>query len=380
MLFERNRSSYLKYFISMILTLMVLSLLTLSSTTNFQHTESEGNTELSFFTLHTKRQFYYFILGWITFFFSSRLDFRYLRQWTWLIYLGTLFLLGGLFFSRSIAGVHRWYILPGLFHLQPSEFAKGVLILLLSYFFDTYSELQSSMRGTILLFCLLGAPFLLIAKQPDLGTALTLCPIAWGLMYCARAHKTVLSLSKRIVLFILLLISAFSFQWISHEKMRPYCTLILREYQYNRLLPESFHLERALTALSIGGLWGSGWRKSLFTGMGYLPESYKDAIFAAFGEEYGLIGMIALLALFYGLISFCFFVANQVKEQMDRYLSLGVGIHLATHVILNVGMMIGFFPITGVPLPLFSFGGSSIIATMSLLGLVYNVYRRHLIH
>jgi rod shape determining protein RodA len=162
----------------------------------------------------------------------------------------------------------------------------------------------------------------------------------------------------------------------SHEEVRPYATKVLKEYQFDRLDPNSHHQQAAVTAIAIGGAGGTGWRKSEFTGRGWLPEAQTDSVFSAFGEEFGFAGMFVLLALFYALIYFCFQSSAVAKDHLGKLMSAGITVYLAFHVLINVGMMCGLLPITGVPLVLVTYGGSSALVTMASLGILQSIYSR----
>ena len=163
---------------------------------------------------------------------------------------------------------------------------------------------------------------------------------------------------------------------LPHEDLRPYATKVLKSYQFDRLDPNTHHQNAASTAIAIGGLTGTGWKKSEYTAGGWLPAAYTDSVFPAFGEEFGFLGLLALLAIFYALIYFCFQVSAVAKDHFGRLLSAGVAVYLAMHILLNIGMMCGLLPITGVPLILVTYGGSSIILTMSALGILQSIYSR----
>jgi rod shape determining protein RodA len=163
---------------------------------------------------------------------------------------------------------------------------------------------------------------------------------------------------------------------LPHEKLRPYATTILKEYQYERLNPHTYHQKSAQTAIGLGGWTGSGWRKSEFTGRQWLPAPYTDSVFAAYGEEFGVVGVFFMLLFFFGLLYFSFQVTVVAKDQFGRLLSAGITVYLAAHVIISMGMMCGYLPITGVPLILVTYGGSSILSTMTALGILQSIYSR----
>ena len=174
------------------------------------------------------------------------------------------------------------------------------------------------------------------------------------------------------LIFIFLMFSGI----ISHEELKPISTKVLKEYQYERLNPNTYHQRAGQTAIALGSVTGSGWCKSEYTGKKWLPFGHTDSVFCVFAEEFGLIGAAFILSLFFALIYFCFQVVAVAKDLFGRLLSAGIGVYISMHVIVNVGMMSGFLPITGVPLVLITYGGSSVVATMIALGILQSIYTR----
>jgi rod shape determining protein RodA len=163
---------------------------------------------------------------------------------------------------------------------------------------------------------------------------------------------------------------------IPHEEFRPVALRFLKEYQYERLDPNLPHQRAAANAIASGGITGMGFGKSEFTAMGWLPAPYTDSVFPAFGEEFGLLGLLVMLGLFYGLIYLSFQVVAVAKDQFGKLLAAGISVYLTMHILINIGMMIGLLPITGVPLVLITYGGSSILSTMTALGILQSIYCR----
>ncbi|MBI3237156.1 MAG: FtsW/RodA/SpoVE family cell cycle protein, partial [Chlamydiales bacterium] len=173
-----------------------------------------------------------------------------------------------------------------------------------------------------------------------------------------------------------LFVSAMFLGLISHEGFKPYATKVIKEYQYERLNPNTYHQRASQTAIALGGVTGSGWHQSEFTGKQWLPAAHTDSVFASYAEEFGLVGVFFLLLFFFGLIYFSFQVTAVAKDRFGRLLSAGVTTYLAMHMIVNIGMMCGFLPITGVPLMLITYGGSSVLSTMMALGILQSIYSR----
>lgn len=355
--------------IPVILGLMLVSLLVISS---FSTDLEEG-----FFTPVVKQQIRWFIIGFVVFLFVAGFDYNKLREWTWILYSVIIVLLVGLFFTEPIQHVHRWYRLPLLHaNFQPSECAKLIVVITLSWFLERRQS-QASSWGTAAYGGLIaGIPFLLILKQPDLGTALVLFPIMLVMFYFGGVRPVIVKIMTWSAGIILTFVACIFLGIISHEEIRPYITMVLRDYQFDRLNPHTHHQLAAATAIAVGGVFGRGWRSSEFTGGGWLPAPYTDSVFPAFGEEFGFFGLFLLLVLFYALIYFSFQVTAVASDPFGRLLSAGISVYLAMHILVNIGMMSGFLPITGVPLVLVTYGGSSIVSTMIALGILQSIYSR----
>jgi len=357
-----------------ILGIMWMSLLLVSSVTGTDWETGDFN----FFSPIVKKQIRWFMIGWGVYFFCAGIDFRYLKKWCWPLYGLIIFFLIGLFFTSPIQNVQRWYQIPFLgMEFQPSEYAKLVLVLTLSCFLEGKRERElQSVKTAIQALLMVLIPFVLILKQPDLGSALVLYPIALVMFYFGGIKKSVITLMTFFALSAIIFVSLTFLDILSHEKLKPYATLILKEYQYERLNPNTYHQKAAQAAIAIGGMHGVGWHKSEFTGHEWLPAPYTDSVFAVFGEEFGVIGIFLMLLFFLLLIYFSIQIVAAASDPFGRLLSAGMTVYLAMHVVVNMGMMCGFLPITGVPLLLVSYGGSSVLSTMMALGILQSVYTR----
>ncbi len=350
-----------------ILALMSISLLVISSMT--------GEPFEGFWTPHVKSQVRWFILGWAVFAAAASFDYRKLRNAGWIFYALIVVLLLGLFFTAPIQNVHRWYRIPGIgLTIQPSEHAKLAVVIALAAFLDKQraQTLAVSMQAALLV----GVPFLLILKQPDLGTALILFPIALAMGYFAGLHAGFIRILSLAGLSLFAIIICLFTGVVSHEEMRPVFTKFMKEYQYERLNPDTYHQRAAAIAISVGGVAGAGWKKGEFAGRKWLPAAHTDSVFAAYGEEFGLTGLLILLSLFFGLIYFSLQVAVVARDRFGRLLGVGLAVYLAMHVLLNVGMMCALLPISGVPLIFVTYGGNSLLTTMAALGLLQSIYSR----
>jgi len=356
-----------------ILALMAISLITISS---FSAQIPIDGTDVSFFTPIVKQQIRWFAIGSVVFIFFACFDYNLLREWTWLLYGVVILLLFGLFFTNPIQHVHRWYKIPLLPNFQPSEYAKLIVVIALSWFLERRQNQVSSWSTAFLSLIIVGVPFLMILKQPDLGTALVLLPITLVMFYFGGVKPIVVKTMAWGAACLLLVVALIFTGVISHEQLRPYATTVIKDYQFDRLNPNTDHQRAASTAIAIGGFFGTGWRAGEYTRGGWLPAAYTDSVFPAFGEEFGLTGLLILLALFYALLYFSFQVTAVAVDPFGRLLSAGISVYLAMHILINIGMMTGLLPITGVPLILITYGGSSILSTMTALGILQSIYTR----
>lgn len=357
--------------VPVIMALMLISLLTISAYTAPQDAEEIWLTPIA------RTQIQWFILGWAVYFCFAALDYNKLREWTWVLYALVIVSLVGLFFTPLIQGVHRWYRLPLInISFQPSEYAKFVVVVALSWFLERRRLLAREWSTALYALLIVGIPFILILKQPDLGTSLVLYPITLVMFYFGDLRPSVVKALTITGAIGLVIVAIIFLGILPHETLRPYATKVMKEYQFDRLDPATHHQKSAANAIALGGITGSGWHKSEYAGRGWLPYPYTDSVFPAFGEEFGLLGLLLILILYYALLYFSFQVAAVAKDPFGRLLSAGVAVYLAMHILVNIGMMCGFLPITGVPLILITYGGSSILSTMMALGILQSIYSR----
>lgn len=324
-----------------------------------------------------KHQIQWCAISWVFFFFFAGFNYHKIREFTWILYLFVLLALVGLFFTDPIQRVQRWYRLPFInMSIQPSEYTKLIVVFALSWFLEKNKGQNDKWSAAFFGGLIAGIPFLLILKQPDLGTALILYPITLVMFYFGGIRSSVIKAMTWMGGLALLFIAVIFLGLVSHEEVKPYVTKVLKEYQFDRLDPNTHHQKAAVTAIALGSLTGKGWRQSHYTGGGFLPAPYTDSVFPAFGEEFGFFGLLLMLVLFYALLYFSFQVALVAEDPFGRLLAAGVTVYLAMHILVNIGMMTGLLPITGVPLVLVSYGGSSLLSTMTALGILQSIYSR----
>lgn len=360
--------------IPIILGLMLISLLVISS---YSIDSSSDHLEEAFLVPMVKVQIQWFVIGSVIYLLCAGFDYNKLREWTWVLYTLMLLSLIGLFFTDSIQRVHRWYRIPLInISFQPSEYAKLIVVISLSWFLERRRSVSTDWSTAFYAAIIVGIPFILILKQPDLGTALVLFPITLVMFYFGDLRPSIVKVMSLWGGLALILVAVIFVGLLPHETLRPYATKVLKDYQFDRLDPATPHQKAAATAIALGGMTGTGWRKGEFTGRGWLPAPYTDSVFPAFGEEFGFLGLFLLMVLYYALLYFSFQVTAVAQDPFGRLLSAGITVYLAMHILVNIGMMCGLLPITGVPLVLVTYGGSSTIATMTALGILQSIYSR----
>jgi rod shape determining protein RodA len=316
-----------------------------------------------------RTQLYAIVIGLGAMVFMLMLNYRSLADKSHLIYMGMLaLLLYVLFFGAAQMGARRWIGL-GIFNLQPSEFAKVAVALVLAKFFGenrgapVWTDLAIGGALTLL-------PFALIAKEPDLGTAVTLLPVFLAVAYLAGMRTRVLGL-----LFLCLLLAA-PVAW----------RFALKDYQKSRISTfldpsqdargAGYQQIQARITVGSGGLSGKGFKQGTQGQLRFLPVAHNDFIFSVLAEEQGFAGVLVALGLYLFVILRALEAARLAKDRLGSYLVLGVLASFTFQVVYNITMSAGLAPVKGLTLPLMSYGGSSMIATLAGFGLVLNVRMR----
>ena len=293
------------------------------------------------------------------------------RTWIALAYPlyfgGILLLFGVFFFGATGQGAQRWLDL-GFARIQPSEPMKIALVLALArYFhclsFDDIGNIPKLLFPALLILF----PALLIINQPDLGTGLLIILIGGVMLFMAGLH-----------------IRYFAGVWLATLAAMPFLWSTLHDYQKERVfsflnpegdaLAAGYHIIQSKIALGAGGLWGHGFMQGTQSHLHFLPESQTDFIFTVLGEEFGLFGTLIVLSLYASLFFLTTRIALRARNHFGRLLALGVGLIIFFHVTINIAMIMGLLPVVGIPLPLISYGGSSMIALMLGLGLIMSVH------
>ncbi|PLX93488.1 MAG: rod shape-determining protein RodA [Desulfuromonas sp.] len=297
-------------------------------------------------------------------------DYRHLE------YLGVGFygvtsalLLFVLFFGKTSMGATRWIDL-GFFNLQPSELMKIFVIIILARYFSLRGEIGGyGLRDLAAPFVLLGLPALMIMKQPDLGTALLVLFIGGTMILFAGLKR-----SAAIVLSVGGLLAAGGGWFLLHDYQKERIRTFLNPERDP--LGSGYHIIQSKIAVGSGGLFGKGFMGGTQSQLSFLPERHTDFAFSVFAEEWGFAGSLILLGLYMLLILWGLYVARCAGDHFGMYLAVGVVAMLFWHIVVNLAMVIGLLPVVGVPLPLFSYGGTCMITTMTGIGLLLNVSMR----
>jgi rod shape determining protein RodA len=272
-------------------------------------------------------------------------------------------------------GAKRWIKMPGGNHFQPSEWVKLILILAVAKFFADMRQRELSWPDFVKAGAIVGIPMLLVLKQPDLGTALTYIPIAaMGMFLGGMQWRQGLS----VVLLAVIGVGVVFYVPRVH---------LLKSYQKQRLTsyqdPDSdpqgagYQVKQSMIAVGSGGLWGG---KGSQTHGAFLPVPQTDFIFAAFSEEHGFVGALGVLLLYFIVLMRLTQNAQTAPDRAGTFVVMGVVAVLSFHILVNVGMVVGFMPVTGIPLPLMSYGGSSVLFMFLALGMVMNVRMRRFVN
>jgi rod shape determining protein RodA len=330
-----------------------------------------GSYRLSYDTgvNYVEKQLLWSVFGILTACFFAAFDYRKFSYMAFVIYgLTVLMLILVLLAADPRRGARSWLSVGG-FSVQPSEFAKIAIILALAKYLSGDYVRRNSFAYILWAVIIAGIPMLLILKQPDLGTAIVLLPVLAVMLVAAGARVT--------ILFYLTAAGLMSapLTWFF---LKPYQQLRIKAFLNPQLDPlrSGYNAIQSQIAVGSGGLLGQGWLHGMQTHLRFLPERHTDFIFSVLGEETGFLGCLLLFVLYMIIIISGFNIAEQAKDSFGKLVAVGVTVLIAAHAIINIGMTIGLLPITGIPLPLMSYGGSSMLTMFICLGLVESVYAR----
>lgn len=350
-----------KAILAIVFILCLIGLLTLYSSTKVR--------DLSFAESFVFKQISWIAFGALLLLLIVNISYQKFIDISYFLYaINIILLILVLIMGRERLGAQRWFTI-GNFTLQPSEFIKINFILTLANYLGSKKGNLEDPRGLIVPLMLLGVPFLLVLIQPDLGTALLLVPIFLSMMFVAGARP------KYLNTLVILGVTLMPFFW--H---------FLKDYQKQRLvvflnpnvdpLGAGYTIIQSKIAVGSGGLIGKGWLAGTQNQLNFLPERHTDFIFSVIGEEWGLFGALILVLLFFMIVRRGFDIAHSTNDMYGKLVATGIIVLIALQVTTNIAMTIGMMPVVGIPLPLISYGGSSMLTTFIAIGLLLNIGMR----
>jgi rod shape determining protein RodA len=338
--------------------------------------------EIKSATLHTKfhgfdtKQIGFLAIGIVLMFIVSFIDYhRLLDIAHWAYGIGILALIAVALFGTKVLGGKRWISFHGA-HFQPSEWIKLVLIVSMARYFWGLAGRELTWPDIGKAFALVLVPMLFVLKQPDLGTALTYLPV----LICGLFLGGIRFKQAAIIVLSLVLVGGIAYK--SGKHLKPY-----QQARINAFIdPDSdprgsgYQIRQSLIAVGSGGLYGKGANQGTQTQGDFLPIPYTDFIFAAFCEEHGFLGALGVLLLYFLILMRLIQNAQTASDLPGSFIVMGIVAVILFQIAVNVGMVVGLMPVTGIPLPLMSYGGSSILFTFLALGIVMNIRMRRFVN
>jgi rod shape determining protein RodA len=316
-----------------------------------------------------KRQGVFMVIGLVVMVAVSQFDYRRLEQISTVLYVGTLLALLAVLATPARLGSQRWFPL-GPLQLQPSEFATIVLIIAIATYCTRRPE-GLEFRDLVRLVLMSALPILLVIKQPDLGTAIVMTVILMVMLAVAGMPGRYLVLL--IVGAVVLVVFAINVGLLQHYQIERLTSFISPN---GASQSATYNVDQAKDAIAHGGVFGRGLFHGALTNLAYVPEQQTDFIFSAVGEQVGLVGAGVLLAI-YGVVAWRVLrTAQLARDNYGRLLCAGIFALLVFSVFENVGMNMGIMPVTGIPLPFLSYGGSAMIGFFAAIGIVISVHKR----
>jgi rod shape determining protein RodA len=333
-------------------------------------------------TLHTKyvgyhsKQILWIAAGLTAMFVIAKIDYHRLLDWIpWIYGFCLLALVAVRLMGAKVLGARRW-IRFGPMHFQPSEWVKLVLILVVARYFANLGGRKLTWTDIFKAFVLVGLPMILVLIQPDMGTALTYTPILIAGLFLGGVNI------RQALVLSLCAVALIAGVWSSGKVLKPYQKARLTSFINPDEDPRGrgYHLRQSLIAVGSGGIWGKGAENGTQTQGDFLPIPHADFIFAAFCEEHGFVGALLVLLLYFFILMRLIQNAQTAADLPGSMIIMGVVAVLTFQIAVNVGMVIGFMPVTGIPLPLMSYGGSSVLFTFLALGATMNVRMRRFVN
>ena len=389
--------------------LVVLGFIMIASSTISMQMRSGG----ALFT-YVGRHIFAFTIAIIFMFLAAYIDYNNFKHASIFLYILIIIILAAvLLFGSTGGGAQRWLNI-GFVSFQPSELAKLIIIISLASYLEQRVRKLGSIANLLPVFVLVGVPFLLIFKQPDLGTSLVFIAISFGMLAWADANPVLLLMLLSPVLSIFLKSSLIMWggyfvllvivMHLGRLKLLdrflviganigigyavPYIFNMLKDYQKQRLLAflnpsldprgVGYHSLQTKVAVGSGGFWGKGLFRGTQTQLQFIPKQFSDFIFSAVGEELGFVGGVLVLSLFGIIIWRSIKIAMESKDAFGSLLAGGIAVMYTFHFVISVGMTLGLLPVVGIPLPLMSYGGTSLLINLTAIGILQSICMRRI--
>ena len=315
-----------------------------------------------------QRQLLYYLFGMGAMFMVAQFDPRYFKRWAiWGYLVGVACLVAVLLVGVGAKGAQRWLYIPGVVQFQPSELMKIVVPMTVAWYLagrDIPPKLPHIIVSLIIIFL----PVVLIAKQPDLGTSILISASGFLVIFFAGLSFV------WIGVFVGIILSMLPIMWL----------FVMKEYQKTRVLtlfdPESdvrgagWNIIQSKIAIGSGGVDGKGWLNGTQSHLDFLPESHTDFIIAVLAEEFGFLGLSVLLLLYIAIVARSLYASVQARDMFGKLLAGSLSITFFIYVFVNIGMVSGILPVVGVPLPLVSYGGTSVVSLLVAFGIIMSIY------
>lgn len=342
----------------------IVVLISLGLITIFSVSYSSAGTDF----LNFKKQFAFSIIGVVLMMGISFFDYRAFKNYTGVLYIVACFILiAVLFFGISVRGTKGWFDL-GFFNFQPSEFVKIIVVIVTAKYLSKTENYLNHLKKVIVSGIYVSVPAILILLQPDFGSALVLAFVWFAMIFVSGVSK------KYVVLILFCSLLLFAGSW----------NYVLKDYQKGRIttfvnpqsdpLGSGYNVIQSTIAVGSGNIWGKGLGHGSQSQLNFLPEKHTDFIFAVVAEEMGLIGVALLLGLFSVIFYRLFKITLETQDNFGKLIVLGASFIIVFHLAVNIGMNMGVMPVTGIPLPFISYGGSSLISFLIIMGIVQSIY------
>ncbi len=294
---------------------------------------------------------------------------RFMQRWVPLAYLaGVLLLIAVLVIGVQAKGAQRWLSIPGVMRFQPSELMKLVMPMMLAWYLARNTSLRPTVFQVLLSLLIIVVPVLLVLKQPDLGTSLLIATSGFFVLLLAGLRW------RYMVGAAILLVPAAIAMWM----------FVLHNYQKQRILtflnPESdplgagWNIIQSKAAIGSGGVYGKGWLQGTQSHLDFLPEGHTDFVIAVLGEEFGLVGICLLLMVYLLIIARGLYITLQAQDSFCKLLAGSITLTFFVYVFVNIGMVSGLLPVVGVPLPMISYGGTSLVTLLVGFGILMSIH------